>query len=348
MLLRLSLRLLSAVVWLSASSCNADSGTNFDKGTKPNAIDVYEQNAKLAQSVNLGNALEAPNEGDWGVYLQENYFKEIKAKNFTAVRIPIRWSAHAANDSPYTIDSEFAARVDWAIGQAFKYNLAAVINIHHYEAIMNEPLKHKNRLLALWRQIGQRYQNYPEDLFFEVLNEPHNELNPALWNTFLAEAIKLIRKSNARRTLIVGTAEWGGLGALADLVLPQDDNLIVTFHYYNPFEFTHQGAEWVDGSDAWMGTSWTGTHEQKEAVRNDFKQAAQWAATHDVPLFMGEFGAYRKADMRYRTQWTAFVRSEAERHGFSWAYWEFCSGFGIYDASENVWRDSLLNALIPQ
>jgi endoglucanase len=40
------------------------------------------------------------------------------------------------------------------------------------------------------------------------------------------------------------------------------------------------------------------------------------------------------------------VRSEIEKRGFSWAYWEFGAGFGIYDREEKAWREGLLNALL--
>src|SRR5689334_10053063 len=38
---------------------------------------AYERNARLGRGVNLGNALEAPKEGDWGVVLQESDFQLI-------------------------------------------------------------------------------------------------------------------------------------------------------------------------------------------------------------------------------------------------------------------------------
>jgi endoglucanase len=37
---------------------------------------------------------------------------------------------------------------------------------------------------------------------------------------------------------------------------------------------------------------------------------------------------------------------EAESHGFSWAYWEFCSGFGAYDPKADAWREPLQTALV--
>lgn len=51
--------------------------------------------------------------------------------------------------------------------------------------------------------------------------------------------------------------------------------------------------------------------------------------------------------MDSRVRWTSFVAREAERHGFSWAYWEFCAGFGPYDLKTNSWREPLKEALIP-
>lgn len=310
-------------------------------------LDPFVQNKLLGRGVNLGNALEAPNEGEWGVILQESYFKLIKEAGFNSVRIPIRWSAHAAPEYPFLINSTFFSRIDWAIGQALKNGLAVIINMHHYQEIMEQPEQHKARFLALWDQIAPHYRNLPKELFFEILNEPHDSLTPALWNAFLNEAIGVIRKTNPGRTLIVGTANWGGLHSLNDLVIPDDHNIIVTYHYYNPFQFTHQGAEWVNGSETWLGTQWTGTQEEKQAVSKEFDQAVAWAGTNNRPLFMGEFGAYSKAAMGSRARWTAFVAREAEARGISWAYWEFCAGFGVYDTTKNDWNWPLLTALIP-
>lgn len=69
-------------------------------------------NNLLGNGINLGNALEAPAEGEWGVTLQPGYFKVIKDAGFKHVRIPIRWSAHAQVEAPFAIDATFFDRVD--------------------------------------------------------------------------------------------------------------------------------------------------------------------------------------------------------------------------------------------
>jgi len=108
----------------------------------PAGLDAFTQNAKLGRGINFGNALEAPNEGEWGVTLKSEYFDLTKTAGFTSVRIPIRWSAHAATNAPYTIANSFLQRIDWAIDQALTRKLAVVINIHHYEEIMINPAAH--------------------------------------------------------------------------------------------------------------------------------------------------------------------------------------------------------------
>jgi endoglucanase len=131
--------------------------------------------------------------------------------------------------------------------------------------------------------------------------------------------------------------------------VPDDEHLIVTFHYYLPFEFTHQGAEWI-GQEAqkWLGATWEATDAQKAEITAHFDSVAEWAERHNnVRILLGEFGAYSKADMPSRARWTEFVSREAERHGFAWGYWEFAAGFGIYDPDARVLREELLKALIP-
>jgi endoglucanase len=312
------------------------------------------RDVSILSGINLGNALEAPDEGDWGVVLQEEYFEIIRNAGFNYLRIPIRWSNHAMNNDPYTIDADFMDRVDWAVDNALNKDFITIINIHHYEEIMNDPEGHKDRFLGLWSQIAHYYKDYSENLYFEILNEPNGSLTAELWNQYLNEAITLIRGTgglNGTRKLIVGTANWGGINGLSELDIPtaaDDPNIIVTVHYYNPFQFTHQGAEWVDGSDAWLGTTWRGTPLEKEAVQSDFNAVADWADTYNRQIFLGEFGTYSAADNYSRVLWTEYIVQEAEARNFIWAYWEFCAGFGVYDSSTDSWRKELLDALIPE
>lgn len=438
------------------------------------ASDVFEANRLLGPGINFGNALEAPKEGDWGMVLEPEFFDLVKQAGFNHIRLPVSWTYHAEKIPPYTIDPKFFARVDWALEQATQRGLRIVLNVHHYDELNADPVGEEARALAIWRQIAEHYKNQPNLVYFEVLNEPHGTFNenPQLWNAYLAKAIAVIRQSNPARPVVVGPVGWNSIRKLPDLKLPNDPNLIVTVHFYEPLAFTHQGAEWVQPALP-VGTAWTGTQpswawswtdrswdsgvsfgptgglevtynkgwaglylhsdpgvegyttlafrtdravslslscnrvkskaltapanletvfsfsdcgspprlhdlilqnntpqpqptytlsglelrgpgkvlplvtNEAGAIQGAFAFAADWAKTNHRPLYVGEFGSYGKAELDSRVRWTTAVRAEAERQGFSWAYWEFGAGFGIYDRAARSWRMPLLNALIP-
>jgi endoglucanase len=311
---------------------------------------VFEINKSLGRGINLGNALDAPKEGQWGVVLKEEYFELIKKGGFDSVRIPIRWSTHALPEEPYTIEPAFFERVDWAIKNSLSKGLLVIINMHHYDQIYDRPKEHTERFTALWRQIAEHYKNCPQNVLFELLNEPCKNLNDQEWNSLIVATLKTVRKTNPNRVIIIGPTGWNNIGKLSALKLPDDDkNIIVTCHYYEPFNFTHQGAEWVgEQSKGWLGTKWIGTEQEKRAIIKDFDKAGEWGRINNRPIYIGEFGAYSKADMQSRLLWADFVARQAEKRNFSWGWWEFCSGFGIYNDAEKKWNKPLLNALIRQ
>jgi endoglucanase len=133
-------------------------------------VDAFTMNQRLARTINIGNALEAPTEGEWGVTIEDEYFQIIHDAGFTAVCLPVRWSAHALKEPPYTIDAAFFNRVDWVIDQALMQGLTIVVNMHHYEEMALDPDAHQARFIAIWKQIAEHYQSYPNKLLFEPMN----------------------------------------------------------------------------------------------------------------------------------------------------------------------------------
>jgi endoglucanase len=306
---------------------------------------VFDANKRLARTVNFGNALEAPKEGEWGLTLKEGYFEAIEKAGFTAIRLPVKFSAHALENAPYTLDETFMERVDWAVKNATSRGLAIIVDLHHYDELFENPTAHAERFVALWQQIAARYKDQPEGVMFELCNESNGKLEP-YWNDYLARALVGVRQTNSTRAVIVGPNGWNSADRLGELKLPDDANLIVTFHNYTPFEFTHQGAEWMNPPPA-VGKTWTGTDAEKRVVTGYLEKAALYGQRVNKPIFMGEFGAYNKADPDSRVRWTTFTRQESEKRGIAWAYWEFGAGFGIYDRNLNAWRKPLLESLIP-
>jgi len=248
-----------------------------------------------------------------------------------------------------------------------------IINIQQYAELYTEPMAHKERFMALWKQIAEHYKDYPDKLLLELFNEPDDALTPGMWNEWLKEALAIIRKTNPTRTIVIGSANDSWITYLKLLELPEDDrNIIVTVHHYFPHNFTHQGAPWMTpekvtrsiedmkfihqdpnsngNSDysTWLGTKWTGTDEEKKAMTDIFDIGAAWGKEHNRPINLGEFGSYKKADMESRARWTKFIADTAAQRGMSLMYWEFCADeFGLYDRGTKSWRKPLLDAILP-
>ena len=178
------------LILLSACMTTPTPGPTLAPPSTPTAeppVDAFAMNRRHARTVSLGNALEAPNEGDWGVTLQEEYFQLIRQRGFTAVRLPVRWSGHALAEAPYTINPDFFKRVDWAVEQALKNDLAIVVNLHHYEEMALDATGQHERFLALWRQIAEHYRHQPNAVLFELMNEPNGALTASSWNRLIAK-----------------------------------------------------------------------------------------------------------------------------------------------------------------
>ena len=279
---------------------------------------------------------------------QEKHFAAIKAAGFDSVRINLHPFKHMDPANGHALKPAWLDTLDWAVKGALAARLAVILDMHEFGAMAEDPAGRKEAWLSFWRQVAPRFKDAPDDVVFELLNEPNQKLTPEMWNDYLKEGLAIVRATNPTRTVIVGGGRWNSIEGLQTLVLPEDDrNLIATVHYYTPMEFTHQGAPWNKENKDKSGVLWNGTDQERRRIELDFAKAQQWAVEHDRPLLLGEFGAYDKADMDSRARYTAAVARTAERLGWSWSYWQFDSDFVVYDIGKDAWVEPLEKALIP-
>ena len=275
------------------------------------------------------------------------HFAEIHKAGFDFVRLVLQAFSHM--DAQNRLDPAWLAKLDDAVREAQRNGLGVIIDEHDFNACSDDVELCRTRLTAFWQQVAPRFASAPRNVAFELLNEPHDKLNGDPWNALFAEELALVRKSNPNRIVVVGPTHWNSLNDLPLLKLPPDPNLLVTFHYYEPFHFTHQGATWVGPEIQKLhGVTW-GSDADRAAVRGDFDKVAAWAAANHRPILLGEFGAYDKSGtpIELRAAYTAGARSEAERHGFGWAYWQFEGDFVVWDMPHQRWVEPILKALIP-
>ena len=324
-------------------------------GAPPGASAAAAATARaLGRGVNFGNMLEAPTEGAWGLAVTDDFIDKAAGVGFKAVRLPVRWSNHASAQAPFTIDAAFMTHVDSIVERLLAKGLVVVLNMHHYRQLDGDRLDAGEspvdaavvdvRFIMLWEQIAAHFQSRDGRLIFELYNEPHARLNGEPWNVLAARALGVVRKTNPHRAVVIGPTSWNNAGDLRLLRLPNDSNLIVTVHNYAPFTFTHQGAEWV-APVLPVGITCCSASQVAEMIA-PLDAARAWSATAHYPVYVGEFGAYSKADEASRVDFNRKMRDEIESRGMTWSYWEFAAGFGVYDPRTRSFRDALVTSLL--
>jgi endoglucanase len=261
------------------------------------------------------------------------------------------------------LNSEFVGRLDKAVDAMLADGMAVTIDLHPEDSY-KEKIRTGNdgvdRMVMLWRRLAAHYAaRDTERVYFEIMNEPEVS-DPYRWAGIQARVAAAIREAAPKNTIIATGPNYSGI---ADLLTQQplaDGNVIYNFHFYDPHEFTHQGAGW---GAAW----WSYTHgipypatessmaelvkEVPDAatrfqlerywlddwngrrIRLTIDEAATWAKTNGVPLICNEFGAYREhSDEQSRMNWIHDVRTALEADGIGWAMWDYRGGFGV------VWK----------
>jgi len=348
----------------------SDAGEAVFTPSNPPALTVIKSHhtpayaaAKLfLRGANLGDYLEAPRR--WRqVQVAAGEFAQMKKEGFDHVRVPVGWHQYAGPGPDYKLEPGIFDLVDFVVTNALQNQLAVMINIHHFNALDQDPAAATPEFLALWKQVAAHYQKFPRQLAFELDNEPHENASTALMNPIYAQAIAAIRQTNPRRTLFVEPGGWGSIGELKNLVLPPDDNIIVSVHCYDPFYFTHQGATWTSGQTPVTGIIFPGPPPQplvpdpKLELKNyqldwlkkyntlptdqnpssplaftgKIRYIRAWSDYYGRPVHLGEFGAFTKADEQSRANFYSAFRRAAEENHIGWCIWDWSAGFKYWD-----------------
>ena len=297
----------------------------------------------ISRCMNLGSALEAPNEGEWGYKVRRADLVRLKDAGFDTIRLPVRWSVHADLQRPYTIDPELLARVDEIVGWAGELELKIIVNVHHYELINEDPDTHEPRLEAMWEQLSAHYLDAPDNLIFETINEPHTKMSTARTDALNRRLLAQLRENHPDRWIILGTAFWGNLDALEESQPDYDPKVMLTYHDYSPFEFTHQGAGWTDQIKT--GVRW-GTRKDVANMMTELDAAVAVQNRTRMPVFVGEFGVYQGVPIEQRALWTRTMRTGMEARGLAWCYWDFAGSLNVYDVDNEAWLPELKAALL--
>lgn len=295
-------------------------------------------------------------------FIVEEDIAYIAELGFDHVRLPI--DEQQMWDESGKRDAEAFATLHDAIRWSLKYDLMVLVDLHilrsHHFNADEKPLwievEAQDQFIALWRDLSAALRDYPADsVAYELMNEPVAD-DPDDWNRLLARALAAVRKLEPGRTLVIGSNRWQSANTFDELVVPDDDNLVLSYHFYEPFMLSHYDTPWTfmngyNGPVHYPGVILTQDEfdalpdDQKDSVeafvgRNFDKQVLaemmekplRVARTHGLPLYCGEYGVFNKAPTADRQRWYEDVQAIFAEHNVSSANWNYKSEqFGFVD-----------------
>lgn len=347
-------------------------------------ISVHKRAERISIGMNISyldnwwNGTKAKNYDDFvnpqEAAKREKMFADIRRAGFKTVRIPINFGAWANYEKPYKWENQEGLKTaDSFVKWASDNNLNAIIDLHHveFDGSVKDAAK-TERIVWLWQEIAKRYKNTdPEKVFFELRNEPH-DIKAEEWRKQAEELIKAVRKIAPNHSLIVGFHDWNSRQALIESEPFKDSNIIYTFHYYDPFLFTHQGATWSNKGLAEMknipfpwaknfsakapqntNDNWVENlinnyerDSQESKMSADLKAAKDWSEKYKVPIFIGEFGSFtRYASEADRCRHAETVYKILGNLKIPNAWWEWDGGFNMFKTGTTEIADCMRKAV---
>lgn len=293
------------------------------------------------------------------VAIKPSDFELLKKLGFKSIRLPVAFEFFQANSSS---TNKVLERLDEILKLCHLYEFRLIICFHSGNLTENTYQSETPKVIGLWTILSKRYINESADnLFFEIYNEPPH-MNPDIWKDAANDIISAIRKIDKNRTLIVGASNFNSIYELSRTSPLADQNIIYTFHFYEPFFFTHQGAEWVGDQASTIGVpfpydeknfpplnpkakgTWGETNYyqyrtdgNEQSVRDKLQIVKNWGAKYNVPLLCGEYGVYDKyADLASRCRYIKAVRQNLKAMHIPGLLWDYNANFSIFEGKPSI------------
>jgi endoglucanase len=144
------------------------------------------------------------------------------------------------------VREDCATFLEAAIKRIHRAGLLVIVDIHNEDRAAELNPDWQTAFVKFWSALANRLAKFdPELTMLEIINEPVFDKREEEWNTLNARLATAIRQSAPRHTIVTSGPNWGGIDGLKKVRLLDDRNVVYSFHCYDPFAFTHQGATWA-------------------------------------------------------------------------------------------------------
>lgn len=329
---------------------------------------ITAQNTPFEKGVNLASWFQTSSvrQVQFSKYTRTD-FEQIKSLGCDVVRIPVDLHGMTSGAPDYVPDPLFLRFFDEIIDWAEELEMYVILDNHTFDPSGSTVPAIEEILNKVWPQMAAHFKDRSEFLIYEIKNEP-NGIVESTWNAIQGKIIEAIRKVDEKHTIIVGAANWNSFHSLAAMPDYEDDNLIYTFHFYDPFVFTHQGASWVNptmeplagipfpydaakmpGLPSVLNNTWVGSNYNNysqdgtaEKVKELIDIAVRFRDERNVPIYCGEFGVYiPNSENEDRVRWYQLVSDYLEEKNISRTTWDYIGGFGVFEEGGSLFDHDL-------
>jgi len=335
-----------------------DTAVKVEDLLETSAPETVKKTAPFTRGVNFSEWFDAQSaEGIIFTRYSEQDFADVKSLGVDVIRLPIRMNSMAGPGPDYKINPLLFRFLDKAVDWAEKYEIYIIIDNHSFDPAKDTSEDIDKVLLPVWAQMAQHFSKRGKYVVYEVLNEPHG-ISDEVWGEIQGRAIDTIRKYDTKHAIVVGGADFNSTAKLVAIPKYTDQNLIYTFHFYDPFMFTHQGASWSPPMEyladvpfpynadrmpkipnklkgTWVENNLRHTYSKESDVaymRKTLDRVTAFSNERGVPVFCGEFGVYDfvspPAD---RVIWYQVVTDMLSKRGISRTSWDYFGAFGVFN-----------------
>jgi endoglucanase len=291
--------------------------------------------------------------------LKTSDFELLKQLVFKSLRLPVAFSHFESEHIPV---EQLFTHIDNFVKQCGLYGFKVIIDYHNGNFNNKNYNTETTKLIELWTKLTKRYAHVSHDvLFFELYNEPPH-MDPQIWKDAAYNIVTAIRKIDKERTLIIGASNYNSIYELSRFVRLADENVVYTFHFYEPFLFTHQGAEWIGDQESTTGVPFPYSAQKfpelnikakntdgeknynqypidgnQQSVKDKLQIVKNWSNKYYVPILCGEYGAYNKyADVDSRCRYIKTVRQVLKGLSIPGMLWDYNGNFSIFNGEPSL------------
>jgi endoglucanase len=297
-------------------------------------------------------------------FFTERDIQFIDSAGFDHIRLPV--DEQQLWDSAGNRYTEAFQLVDSCMTWANRAGLRVILDLHILRSHhFNEAVKPlwtqpaaQDKFIQLWKDLSASVRKWPNGMVaYEFMNEPVAD-DPEQWNRLLMRVADSIRSWEPQRTLVIGSNRWQSANTFDQLKIPANDkNILLSFHFYEPFHLTHYKASWTKLKDFNGQVQYPGqivvngsTDEEKRVYNRDTLEKMMQKPIHladslHLPLYCGEFGVIDGSPRESKIAWFKDLVSIFDKHNIGYANWNYKSGsFGLVD--ENMKPDTeMINIL---